>query len=141
MADEKNLIPAVETTSVEETSKTKDKKTRAPRKPKAVVESVAVSAPVKKTRGRGKKTAASNTPATSVAVTPAAKSSASAKKPAAPNVQPAKRAQQKVGVAPAETDGFAELLKLEEENQKLRKTLSEKLRGENADLRKKLGLI
>jgi putative transposase len=38
------------------------------------------------------------------------------------------------------SDGFAELLEVEAENQTLRKLLSEKLRAENADLRKKLGL-
>jgi putative transposase len=38
------------------------------------------------------------------------------------------------------SDDFADLLKLEEENQKLRRALSEKLRTENADLRKKLGM-
>jgi len=37
-------------------------------------------------------------------------------------------------------DGFADLIALEDENQKLRKSLAEKLRYENADLRKKLGL-
>jgi putative transposase len=36
-------------------------------------------------------------------------------------------------------DGFSELLQLEEENTRLRKALSEKLRAENADLRKRLG--
>jgi len=35
---------------------------------------------------------------------------------------------------------FAELVQLEAENHKLRKLLSEKLRAENSDLRKKLGL-
>jgi putative transposase len=38
------------------------------------------------------------------------------------------------------SDGFAELVEIEAENQRLRKLLSEKLRAENADLRKKLGL-
>jgi len=36
-------------------------------------------------------------------------------------------------------DGFSELLQLEEENTRLRKALSENLRAENADLRKRLG--
>lgn len=38
------------------------------------------------------------------------------------------------------SDGFAELVEIEAENQRLRKLLSEKLRAENTDLRKKLGL-
>jgi hypothetical protein len=37
-------------------------------------------------------------------------------------------------------DEFADLIALEAENQKLRRSLAEKLRAENADLRKKLGL-
>ena len=37
-------------------------------------------------------------------------------------------------------DEMADLLQLEEENQRLRKLLAENLRSENADLRKKLKL-
>lgn len=37
-------------------------------------------------------------------------------------------------------DEIADLIQLEEENVRLRKTLAEKLRAENADLRKRLGL-
>lgn len=37
-------------------------------------------------------------------------------------------------------DEMAELLQLEEENKRLRRTLADKLRAENADLRKRLGL-
>ncbi|OWV73846.1 transcriptional regulator [Rhizobium sp. R339] len=39
-----------------------------------------------------------------------------------------------------EIDGMADLLQLEEENRRLRKLLAEKLRAENADLRKRLKL-
>ncbi|HAU73959.1 MAG TPA: SyrB-like regulator, partial [Agrobacterium sp.] len=35
---------------------------------------------------------------------------------------------------------FAEFVHLEEENRRLRKLLAEKLRAENADLRRRLGL-
>lgn len=48
----------------------------------------------------------------------------------------------KAEIAPAglsAVDEFADLIKLEEENKSLRKALSEKLRAENADLRKRLG--
>jgi putative transposase len=41
---------------------------------------------------------------------------------------------------PSISDDFGDLIQLEAENQKLRKSLAEKLRVENADLRKKLGL-
>lgn len=40
----------------------------------------------------------------------------------------------------AAVDEFADLLQLEEENQRLRRLLAEKLRAENADLRKRLNL-
>ena len=39
-----------------------------------------------------------------------------------------------------EDDEFAEFVHLEEENRRLRKRLAEKLRAENADLRRRLGL-
>lgn len=55
---------------------------------------------------------------------------------------PVKAAPKTVKKAPASpakaSDDMADLLQLEEENQKLRKLLSEKLRAENADLRKRL---
>jgi putative transposase len=143
MTDETNPIPAVDTATGDASSKTKTMKTRAPRKPKAATEAVintSTSVPVKKTRGPGKQTAVSNTPVTSEVVAPTVKAPTSARKPVALNAQPPKPAQPQVTIAPAETDGFAELLKLEEENQQLRKALSEKLRAENADLRKKLGM-
>lgn len=55
---------------------------------------------------------------------------------------PVKRGR-KVQAAPvvsAAVDEMADLLQLEEENQRLRKLLSEKLRAENSDLRKRLKL-
>ncbi|CAN7770483.1 hypothetical protein LJR245_007509 [Rhizobium leguminosarum] len=140
MADDTIITPGVETASSEAPLKAKEKKTRAPRKPKTAAEAVAdtlVSAPVKKTRGPGKKKAATSAPSTAE---PAAIASGRVKKATTAKAQPAKPAAQKAEVAPIETDGFADLLKLEEENQKLRKALSDKLRAENADLRKKLGI-
>ncbi len=57
---------------------------------------------------------------------------------------PVKRAPKAVDAASAPSmaavDEFADLLQLEEENQRLRKLLAEKLRAENADLRKRLNL-
>ena len=51
------------------------------------------------------------------------------------------RAEKRTAEAPAPVlDGIADLLQLEEENARLRKALAEKLRAENADLRKRLGL-
>jgi hypothetical protein len=57
---------------------------------------------------------------------------------------PVKRAPKAVQAAPAAPiatiDEMADLLQLEKENQRLRKLLTEKLRAENADLRKRLNL-
>jgi hypothetical protein len=58
--------------------------------------------------------------------------------------EPVKRARKNEQAAAVEAtsadDEMADLLQLEEENQRLRKLLAEKLRAENADLRKKLKL-
>ncbi|MBY3054248.1 transcriptional regulator [Rhizobium laguerreae] len=57
---------------------------------------------------------------------------------------PVKRAPKAVSTAAAPSvaavDEIADLLQLEEENQRLRKLLAEKLRAENTDLRKRLNL-
>ncbi|MBY3294423.1 transcriptional regulator [Rhizobium laguerreae] len=57
---------------------------------------------------------------------------------------PIRRAPRAVQAATAPSvaavDEFSDLLQLEEENQRLRKLLAEKLRAENADLRKRLNL-
>jgi hypothetical protein len=57
---------------------------------------------------------------------------------------PVKRGPKAVQTAttpsPAAIDEMADLLQLEEENRRLRKLLAEKLRAENADLRKRLNL-
>ncbi|MBB3302446.1 hypothetical protein FHT72_006653 [Rhizobium sp. BK077] len=56
-------------------------------------------------------------------------------------VSRAPKAEQTASAAPiAAIDEMADLLQLEEENQRLRKLLAEKLRAENADLRKRLKL-
>ncbi|MBD9626319.1 SyrB-like regulator [Ensifer sp. ENS06] len=54
-------------------------------------------------------------------------------------IRAAKQATETSAAAPV-LDGIADLLQLEEENARLRKALAEKLRTENADLRKRLGL-
>jgi len=52
----------------------------------------------------------------------------------------AERVENDISSNSAGADGFADLIALEAENHTLRKSLAEKLRSENADLRKKLGL-
>lgn len=109
------------------------KKTRAPRRPKAVAETTVaeVSAatpetPAKKTRAkRGSKQVAAK----------AEKSVAEPKKAVSRGPSAKKVASSPVTAS----DDIADLIKLEEENKQLRQQLSEKLRAENADLRKRLG--
>jgi len=66
-----------------------------------------------------------------------AKAKASTSKPAATVSAPAKATSSKSSPA---TDELKALVALEAENQRLRKSLAEKLRKENAELRKRLGL-
>lgn len=109
------------------------KKTRKPRAKKAVPETASVAVSLqpaaasiiagKQTRGRKAKPDEGTTSAKRV---------------------PVKRAPKTVSIAAAPSvaavDGISDLLQLEEENQRLRKLLAEKLRAENADLRKRLNL-
>lgn len=133
MADESNT-EVVEATTPAETAA--PKKRRGP-KPKQATSEVAAEAieakPAKAVGGRRK------TPEKSAneAVTGKAAAKTTTKKPAkSTEARPAKQAS-----APAPVlDEIADLLQLEEENAKLRKALAEKLRTENADLRKRLGL-
>lgn len=111
------------------------KKQRAPRVKKVAAEAKAKSSPsqpAKVSDARKKRTGngAEVTPAAEPVAAKRQRSNAAAKKQAAVAVS-----------APASAgDEMAELLQLEEENKRLRKILAEKLRAENADLRKKLGL-
>ncbi|MCW1754803.1 transcriptional regulator [Rhizobium acaciae] len=110
------------------------KKVRKPRAKKAVPETVSAAVSVqpaaasgakagKQTRGRKAKPDEGTTSARRAPVNRAPKAVSIA---AAPSV--------------AAVDEIADLLQLEEENQRLRKLLAEKLRAENADLRKRLNL-
>jgi hypothetical protein len=119
----------------------------------AVVETTI--APKKQRKPRVKKVAPETAPA-EVAAEPAGASTGTAEKQKrgrkaksveiASNAKrvPVKRAPKVVQTAPAVAtaaiDEMADLLQLEEENQRLRKLLAEKLRAENADLRKRLKL-
>ena len=116
------------------------KKQRAPRRSKAEIEATLSTSPttVKSPTVR-KKRAAPVEAAPAVVKTPVAKTAkvTGAKGPGKTKaVSPAKApAKSKVTAS----DGIADLIQLEEENKKLRKALAEKLRSENADLRKRLG--
>ncbi len=117
---------------------------------------VAPLAPVKQRKPRTVKAAADTHPSQVVdaapgSVTPTAGKQKRGRKartiPAAGPVKskPLNRAGKTTDAAPPTTpvdpiDDMAELLRLEDENRSLRKQLSEKLRAENADLRKRLNL-
>jgi putative transposase len=122
------------------------KKQRAPRRQKAAVEPVRAASkattaksltvnPGKRAKqdrtGKLKPTEAQVTDGTSTAK--GATKSTGWKKVAKPVEQNAKTSVSAI-------DEMADLVQLEEENKRLRKTLAEKLRSENAELRKRLGL-
>lgn len=134
MADEMNTGVNAETATAMPVAK----KTRGPNRKKPAAEAVAATttaeAPAKKTRAkRGEKAAAAQ-------LVKAAKAEKATKAPraAATVTKPVTTAPAPVAAAAA-SDEFSDLLKLEEENRLLRKELGDKLRAENADLKKKLG--
>jgi hypothetical protein len=112
----------------------KAKKTRQARKPKAAAE-MTTSTDVAASEEPVKKTRAKRSPKIAVAKSPKRLGRAAAGSTAARNTSMNTAASN----AEPSDDGFADLMKLEEENQGLRKQLSEKLRAENAELRKRLG--
>ena len=120
------------------------KKQRAPRRSKAEIEATLSTSPttVKSPTVR-KKHAAPVEAAPAIVKTPIAKTAkvSGAKGPGktkavSPAKAPVKAAAKSKVTA---SDGIADLIQLEAENKKLRKALAEKLRSENADLRKRLG--
>jgi len=132
MADENNNGAAADAAvTVSTEAVPAPKKTRKPRRPKAEVasggETTVSATPVKKTRAkRGSKTVVATAPKSALSKRTAKVSTGSAKPHTeAPTME--------------SIDDIADLIKLEEENKSLRKQLSDKLRAENADLRKRLG--
>jgi len=117
----------------------------------ASIETATPIAEPKKRRGRQAKTVAPKIAANDEKTTPVkpakkprvAKSAAVAEAGAkVATKQPRKTRTPKEATAAGSTPAaheMADLVQLEEENQKLRKQLAEKLRAENADLRKRLG--
>lgn len=134
MVDENDTNAATENMDVEQPATTsKPKKQRAKRRTPAELAAVAAA---KLQKANAKKQGAS---VEAGKPTTAGKSTAS--KPAARGASTtggAAKAEPRQATS-APIDEFADLLKLEEENKALRKALSEKLRAENADLRKRLG--
>lgn len=132
MADESDTMTDVEAPTIDETP-IPPKKQRQPRAKKATAEAVSVDAAAEPTIGspgavgkqkRGRKPKSIDGAGT-------AKRSPMKRGPKVVQAAP---------VVPAAVEEMADLLQLEEENQRLRKLLAEKLRAENADLRKRLKL-
>ncbi len=141
MADEIDTMTTTDAPVVVETL-IEPKKQRQPRAKKASPEAASVddaaepavtsaSAPEKQKRGRKAKLIES---ASTVKRAPVKRASKAVQPtPVAPTAPALPIA------AAGASDEMADLLQLEEENQRLRKLLAEKLRAENADLRKRLG--
>ncbi|MDM9624555.1 SyrB-like regulator [Rhizobium sp. S152] len=129
MADELSTPPASEVAGAENIEKAPvAKKTRAPRRAKAA-ESETVAAPKTRRGGRRKVEAVETAP---VPAEPKRRGRGPTKSAVAGKTS-------KSAPTVTQSDDLAELLQLEEENKRLRKALAEKLRAENADLRRRIG--
>ena len=129
MADETNATTKTEAAAVVDTP-IAEKKRRKPRAKKIATDVTAVEAASEKATGTPEKQKRGRKP----------KSTASATTAKAPRVARDPKVVEAVPAASTASDEMADLLQLEEENQRLRKLLAEKLRAENADLRKRLNL-
>lgn len=141
MADEIDTITATDAPSAvaPPTAEKKQRKPRAKTSSEAVTvghatdrAAVAIAEPKKQKPGRKAK---------SIETASATKRTPVKRAPKAVQPPPVAPTEPAVPVAIAAAgDEMADLLQLEEENQKLRKLLAEKLRAENSDLRKRLKL-
>jgi hypothetical protein len=136
MAEETTPVVNADSSSVETATPITEPKKRRGRQPKTVAPTLAT--------GDAKPSVSGDTKATKAKVgkqARAAKSTAGADAKVAAKQPRKTRApkQETVAVNATAADEMTDLLQLEEENQKLRKLLAEKLRAENADLRKRLG--
>ncbi len=133
MADETN-IDIIETPPPAEVAAA-PKKRRGPRPKTAQTEAVSETPPASAAPARGRRKRADKDEKAAALVTTKGRA-----KKAGQSVGKTRAAKPKLE---AQTPGLADisdLLQLEEENARLRKALAEKLRAENADLRKRLGL-
>ena len=142
MADENNTGSTADAAVADAPVKAVEpKKQRAPRRPKVATDMMGGLTVAKLPRGRRKRTEQA-TEATLTAEMPVA-SKRRAKgvvKEDGRKTRHRKPVEQPVTTPVEAIDEMADLIQLEEENKRLRKALSEKLRSENADLRKRLGL-
>ena len=145
MADENNTGSIADGIATDAPAKTPaPKKQRAPRRQRAVAEATA-AAPLAKTakapRGRRKRSEQADETKPALAETQVAgKNTAKDAVKGVRRKRTARQTGQTVAAPVPVIDEMADLIQLEEENKRLRKTLADKLRAENADLRKRLGL-
>ncbi|WFU06975.1 SyrB-like regulator (plasmid) [Rhizobium sp. CB3171] len=145
MADENNTGSITDMADTNIPAKTPaPKKQRAPRRPKVAAEAAGntqVAKPAKAPRGRRKRSEQpADTKSEPVEMQVADISVKERTKDTAAK-STAQQSEQKVTTPVVSArDEMADLIQLEEENKRLRKLLAEKLRAENADLRKRLGL-
>jgi hypothetical protein len=134
MADDNDTNENVDTAASE--TALVPKKKRATRRPRAAAEAAPSAASVKSPKVPRKKRGEN------VEATPAVVEAAAAPNGVVKGARKARAAAQvepSVNVSVIANDEMADLLQLEKENKTLRKALAEKLRAENADLRKRLG--
>lgn len=138
MPDETNTVEDGAAAAVDAVSSAEaPKKRRGPRRMKATLDTGAAEMTAK--AGKIVKERKKRAPKATVS------SAAGADKPTAVSTRKARATAKPSNVASAivpasAADEMAELLRLEDENKGLRQALAEKLRAENADLRKRLGL-
>jgi hypothetical protein len=141
MVDEINPSSTTESVETDATAiALAPKKQRAPRRQKAVAEATAPSAETVKSPRAYRKRVSEPTGDAKAAVVEqpvVGKSKTKGAKNTAKNT--AKQAKQTAKAPAAPLEEMADLVKLEEENKRLRKALADKLRVENSDLRKRLG--
>ncbi|CDM62119.1 MULTISPECIES: hypothetical protein [Rhizobium] len=147
MADENNpdLIADVVENDAPVKTPASPKKPRAPRRQKTAVAPVQASkatsakTPTAKPGKRGEQDRAGKLKSIATKVTEGASTLNSTIKSAG-RKKTAKHIEQTAKSSVLAIDEMADLVQLEEENQRLRRTLAEKLRKENSELRKRLGL-
>jgi len=145
MADDNTTGLTTEVAETDATAKVPaPKKQRAPRRQKAAAEET-VAASVAKTeklpRGRRKRgEQAGEATLTTGETQVTGKSTRKNAIKGTGNKRTPKQADPTAKAPVPAMDEMADLIQLEEENKRLRKTLADKLRAENADLRKRLGL-
>lgn len=134
MAEETNTVVSPETVSADTAPSTPEKKRRGPRANSASLDAATgdISAKTPDNKKATRKTRVKQ----AKSAPPTSEANAPAKKPRTTRA-PTSIAEAKSPVIAG--DEMADLLQLEEENRNLRKLLAEKLRAENADLRKRLG--